>query len=260
MLHDDPVTEDEVFDGVRQLILAGEYRDTRYVQIGPLPEPPRQLANGTIDRASLRRYRKHMPPSKVVERGSPEYAAARDGGLLTPLPPLQVATPRAIAEAEEVIRYPLPRLLRRLYLEAGNGGFGPRTGILGISGAVPAGDWHDLVQLQRAQQADPNPLYPPWLIGIFDWGCAIWSLIDCRDPAGPVWSWDGNNQRLRQYDQTIADWLALWLECRLEMPEGTEPPSVEEARSLRAEWQTAHPGESPLRRVIRPEPTSRIGI
>lgn len=234
MLDDGSVTEDEVFDRVRQLILAGEYQDSRYIQIGPLPEPPRRLVDGTIDHASARRYLDHLPVSKQVTRGSADYGAARDGGLLTPLPPLPTATPEAIIEAENVIGYPLPRLLRRLYLEAGNGGFGPRTGILGVRGGVPVDDWENLVQLHLANQADPDPLWPPWLIGIFDWGCAIWSLIDCRDPAGPMWSWDGNSHKLRHHDQAVGDWLALWLECRLEMPEETAPPSGQQTSRLRA--------------------------
>jgi hypothetical protein len=78
-----PVTEDEVFDGVRQLILTGEYRDTRYIQIGPLlPEPPREVGDPAAHLAAFRRYWKHMPPRAVVDRSSAEYAAARDGGLL----------------------------------------------------------------------------------------------------------------------------------------------------------------------------------
>jgi hypothetical protein len=28
----------------------------------------------------------------------------------------------------------------------------------------------------------------------------------------------GNTHALRQHDQTIGDWLALWLQCRLNMP------------------------------------------
>jgi len=218
------VTEDEVFDLVRQLISAGEYQDTRYIQIGPLPEPPRRRADGTPDRASARRYRAHRPPSWRVERGSADYAAACQGGLLVPLPPLPLATPEAVAEAENVIGYPLPRLLRKLYLEAGNGGFGPRDGILGVRGGIPNGGWNDLAELHQASQADPADPWSPWHVGIFNWGCAIWSLVDCRDPAGPMWSWDGNDHMLREYNQTICDWLALWLECRLDLPEGTGPP------------------------------------
>lgn len=215
------MTEDEVFDGVRQLISAGEYRDTREIQIGPLPEPPRRLPDGTIDSASARRYLYHLPVSKQVWRGSAVYAAARDGGLLTPLPPLPTATPEAIIDAETVIGYPLPRLLRRLYLEAGNGGFGPGAGSWASAAGSPTATGTTWSSLHLATRADPDFLWPPWLIGIFDRGCAIWSLVDCRDPAGPMWSWIGDDQMLRQHDQALADWLALWLECRLHMPDYT---------------------------------------
>jgi hypothetical protein len=65
-LHDG---QDEVFDRVCQLISAGEYRDT---------------------------YGR-------VERGSAEYAVARDGGGLVRLLPLPLASPEAVAEAENVV-------------------------------------------------------------------------------------------------------------------------------------------------------------
>ncbi|MBO0822238.1 MAG: hypothetical protein J2P27_00065 [Actinobacteria bacterium] len=244
------MTEDEVFDGVLQLVAAGEYSDGRYIQIGPMPEPPRSLPDGTPDHASWRWYRKHQPVTEVVVRGSPEYESARDQGLLRPLPPLPVATAEAVDEAEEVIGFPLPRLLRRLYLEVANGGFGPRGGILGVRGGMPVDGVRDLVELHRSNRVSPDPLWPFWLIGICDWGCAIWSLVDCRDPAGPMWSWDGNTHTLRQHDQTICDWLALWLQCRLDMPEGTAPLSAERARRLREEWNAAHP-DQPVRRAAR---------
>lgn len=63
-----------------------------------------------------------------------------------------------------------------------------------------------------------------------------------------MWSWDGNSHRLRQHGQTICDWLGLWVECRLDMPEGTKPPSREESLKRLAEWLATHPGESPFRR------------
>ncbi|MGP3921266.1 SMI1/KNR4 family protein [Nonomuraea sp. 10N515B] len=47
---------------------------------------------------------------------------------------LPAASSEAVAETEEAIGYPLPPLLRRLYLEVGNGGFGPRGGIIGVRG------------------------------------------------------------------------------------------------------------------------------
>jgi hypothetical protein len=76
--------------------------------------PPCRLPDGSPDHASWRWYRNHRPVTERVERCSAEYPAARDQGLLRPLPPLPVASAEAVAEAEDVIGYPLPRLLRRL--------------------------------------------------------------------------------------------------------------------------------------------------
>lgn len=244
------MTEDEVLSRVQQLVKTGEYCDWRYIRIGPLPEPPRTLPDSSPDRASWHRYMRHMPVTKPVERCSHEYPAARDQGLLTPLPPLPVATVEAVTEAEAVIGYQLPRLLRRLYLEVANGGFGPRDGILGVRGGVSNGDVPDLVQAHLDLLAAPDPPWPRWLISIFDWGSAIWSLVDCRDPAGPMWSWDGNTHSLRQHDQSVCDWLGRWLECRLDMPEGTRPRGAAEARRLRAEWNAAHPDQPVGRRRL----------
>lgn len=224
----DCVTEDKVFEGVRRLALAGEYRDYRYQQLGPTPKPPRRLPDGRIDPADLRRYRKERPKTRRFERGTPEYAAARDAGLLKPLPPLVPAPPAAVTEAEEVIGFPLPRLLRRLYLEVGNGGFGPRSGILGVRGGPFGDNLANIVEAHQVYSADPDHPTPPGLIWLFEWGCAIGSLVDCRDPSGRMWAWDPNKGRanvLGPLDQTLADWLGLWLECRLAMPEGTAPPN-----------------------------------
>lgn len=65
----------------------------------------------------------HMTDDELVE------AIRAIPGLLPP------ASPEAVDEVEQVIGHSLPPLLRRLYLEAANGGFGPRTGVLGVAGS-----------------------------------------------------------------------------------------------------------------------------
>lgn len=95
------------------------------------------------------------------------------------------ASPDAVAEAEEAIGYRLPHLLRRLYLEVANGGFGPRGDVRGVPGRPTSGEWADIVDVHRAFNSGPEPNAPAWLVRLLDWGCAIWSLVDCRDPAGP---------------------------------------------------------------------------
>ncbi|KUL23020.1 SMI1/KNR4 family protein [Streptomyces regalis] len=96
------------------------------------------------------------------------------------------ATLAAVTEAEQNIGFPLPPLLRRLYLEVANGGFGPAEGILGVSGGASQGDWNDLAEIYQ-EGPDPSGQIPAGLVPVYDWGCTIWSLVDFRDPAGPMW-------------------------------------------------------------------------
>ena len=57
------------------------------------------------------------------------------------LAPLRPAPPAAVAEAEELAGRSLPSLLRRLYLEVGNGGFGPGYGLLGLRDGIEPAAW-----------------------------------------------------------------------------------------------------------------------
>ncbi|MEU3516730.1 SMI1/KNR4 family protein [Streptomyces sp. NPDC006654] len=125
------------------------------------------------------------------------------------LPP--AASPEAVAEAERVIGYSLPPLLRRLYLEVANGGFGPRGGILGVPGGEWRGDWADITDAYQAFSSAPDNSVPSGLIWLFEWGDAIWSLVDCRDPSGSMWGWDPNDgleDALFSTGQTLSEWLA----------------------------------------------------
>ncbi|MGW0509085.1 SMI1/KNR4 family protein [Streptomyces olivaceoviridis] len=105
---------------------------------------------------------------------------ARAGSLPAPAPPA------AVTEAEQTIGFPLPPLLRRLYLEVANGGFGPDEGILGVRGGASQGDWNDLAEIYQ-EGPDPSGQIPAGLVPVYDWGCTIWSLVDFRDPTGPMW-------------------------------------------------------------------------
>ena len=79
------------------------------------------------------------------------------------------ASAEAVAEAEQVIGYRLPRLLRRLYLEVANGGFGPHDGVLGVSGGRVGRGLADIVDVYTALRSDPEQRDPAWLVWLFDW-------------------------------------------------------------------------------------------
>lgn len=70
---------------------------------------------------------------------------------MDPLPPLAPASAEAVADAERRLGHRLPPLLRRLYREVANGGFGPGYGILGVAGGHP-----DDLGMTAANLLDPQ--------------------------------------------------------------------------------------------------------
>ncbi|MBL7259297.1 SMI1/KNR4 family protein [Paractinoplanes lichenicola] len=127
------------------------------------------------------------------------------------------ATPEAVAAAEALIGHPFPPLLRRLYLEVADGGFGPSCGVNGVGenghGCVGSmlGDYVDW----RDTPADPGD--PPWTPGVVilgDSGYAVWAVLDCRSPEGRLSFLDG--REIFAADLTLSGWLTRWLSGTLD--------------------------------------------
>ncbi|MEV4784714.1 SMI1/KNR4 family protein [Streptomyces tuirus] len=163
-----------------------------------------------------------MTDDEIVERVR-AYATAHE------LPP--PAPSQAVAEVEAVVGYPMPKLLRRLYLEVANGGFGPDGSILSL---VDAGEWYSdeesLLQLVRdwCSESEPEPpLQPLHVPPLVTLGCAIWWHVDFSTPEGRMWGWDPNarceQHRFFVEQFTLAEWLADWLEGNRTFP---QPPPV----------------------------------
>lgn len=156
------------------------------------------------------------------------------GGPRLPAP----ASPAAIVDAEQRTGQPLPRLLGRLYLEVGNGGFGPGYGILGVRGGHTDDLHHTAVDLFPWQWAPPAPpAATAVLLPICYWGCGIYSLVDCADPRAGMWGWDPNGvppddrgKALHDQAMTLAEWLERWLQGRLYQPVSVQDPSSERWR------------------------------
>ncbi|MFJ8627873.1 hypothetical protein ACIRD3_34250 [Kitasatospora sp. NPDC093550] len=103
----------------------------------------------------------------------------------------------AVAEAERVIGFAFPPLLRRLYTEVSNGGFGPLDGVLPVD--VGQRDEH----IAESYEHGPDPTGA--VVPLYDWGCAMWSLIDFRDPDGAMWS--ASDGDCRPLGIGLAQWL-----------------------------------------------------
>jgi hypothetical protein len=122
--------------------------------------------------------------------------------------PLQPADPVEIANDEKRLGFALPPLLKRLYTEIGNGGFGPGYGLIGLTNGVPddlgktAPETYGLIR--GTSRDDPSWKWPEGLLPICHWGCAILSCIDCTDP----------NFRMRIFDPNVhdGDWDACFFD------------------------------------------------
>lgn len=172
---------------------------------------------------------------RLQERNA-DRERATDGGI-HPRSPRQPVTAMALQVAERVIGFKFPDLLRAIYLQVGNGGFGPEYGIVGTRGGVKLDRvtletcYRDLMKLTRK-----NPVWrwPKGLLPLANYGCGMWSCIDCEYQKLPMILWDPNNldgdldgadARLNWgnsfWDQGLS--FRLWLEAWLAEKRQPEP-------------------------------------
>jgi hypothetical protein len=143
-----------------------------------------------------------------------------DAGQLTDMPDAEREDPasdEALDHAELVIGYPLPPLLRRLYAEVANGGFGPFSGVEGVDGGHTdgVGMLTDYVEWRDEEMPEDFPARMPGVVSFCDFGCAMWALLDCRTPGGKIMFLDEGT--LHPLDLSLARWFELWLAGELDM-------------------------------------------
>ena len=236
------MTEDALVEGLRALVDRGEYRDQ-------LDGKPGVELNG----GGAFRHREGQL-YRIYTRGTPEYDEARARGWLQGLPPLARATPAQLAAAEVAVGLPFPRLLRRLYTEVADGGFGPGYGLLALAVGGRADGEAPSVRAQlgaglpndeigagfptREQSIETtglgilaNPVRrwapigdePTTLLAVCHWGCGIYSLVDTATDDGRMWAFDPNpvsdpRDGVFALDHNLAGWLARWIDGALLQP------------------------------------------
>ncbi|MEV6702329.1 SMI1/KNR4 family protein [Streptomyces sp. NPDC051453] len=134
------------------------------------------------------------------------------------------ASPEDVAAIERTVGHPMPGLLKRIYLEVCNGGFGPWEAV----SLTDTGDWFsDCEDINMAYRdfSDPERGLPSGLVPLMDRGCAMWALVDFKTADGQMWDWDPNlcckEDALAPLSQPLAEWLADWL--RGAMSDGSYP-------------------------------------
>ena len=177
------------------------------------------------------------------------YRAAMNRPAERPLPPL--ATPEALDAAEARMGAAIPPLLRRLYGEVANGGFGPGSGLIGIEGGWTDDNGRTIEYLfEMMTEGDPDEPSWDWPVGlvpIVD-SSPVWTCVETAAPGGKVVDFDHEEIDYRGWDAaftevapSLHDWMIAWVESRPahevqreEMAELIATSEVETARQARA--------------------------
>jgi hypothetical protein len=128
--------------------------------------------------------------------------------------PRVALTPDKIERAELELGFMLPSLLRSLYLQVANGGYGPGWGILPID---------EIVEWDHVCRANWDDVFPPrnWpdkLIRFCEWGCNFWSGIDCSSERCAIIRFDPDKDVIQIADHLVpecdllSEWLTAWLD------------------------------------------------
>jgi hypothetical protein len=119
-------------------------------------------------------------------------------------PPLYAAASTTAVEAAEAqVGFNLPALLRRLYTEVGNGGFGPSAGLVGVERGHPDVNGRNISALYADLRAQG---WPEGLLPLCDWGGGAWA---CVDPDTRIVTMDESGPTKTCY--TLASWLEAWV-------------------------------------------------
>ncbi len=154
------------------------------------------------------------------------------------------ATETDVAITEQALGFTLPPLLRQLYTQVANGGFGPGYGLNGVIGGfgniLPASYLStkrqyrlvDIGMYERRQAATqllelPVYVFPDRVLELCHWGCAIYSYLDCttgRIFRGEYYRNASDFNPSYPYDfygfkyeaDSLLEWLELWSKDQLE--------------------------------------------
>ncbi len=191
--------EEDVFQAVADRVAALDYSDWVFVRPGYLDADGGWVPQPADDDVRW-----------LEERGSRNHLAAEAVGAVDPLPPLEPASAEAVEAAERLLGHPLPPLLRRIYLEVANGGFGP--GVLGVEGGCTDDMGRTAVDWLNSEEH--FGLFP-----VAYWGCAVYSYVDCSEPSAMMWGFDPSSEpSLFPEGISLSEWLSRWVHGRLSQP------------------------------------------
>ncbi len=140
---------------------------------------------------------------------------------MPPIRPRPPVTLEALAKAEAKIGFQLPALLRLLYTEIGDGGYGPGRGLEHLDD----NEWSLVARAERTcveAAAEGDAWWPPRLVEFVSWGGHYTSCVDCSGSPYSVWFYDHdrNIDGATQTDyllfqaESLEGFLKEWLDGR----------------------------------------------
>lgn len=159
---------------------------------------------------------------EMIREGRPasgEYSWHRS----TPLPP---AMEEEVAKAEAQLGFALPSFLCRIYLEVGNGGFGPGYGLFPLNTSDPSLDslvtaylgmrsmTQEDIDEHWTDEEEKPVLWPEQVLMLCDWGCNIYSCLDCSSSDLPIFRMDSNVSFVEWSIEapSLQQWLEMWVD------------------------------------------------
>jgi hypothetical protein len=154
---------------------------------------------------------------KLIRDRARNPATRTDQAHVSPTEVAGCVTNEDVASAERQLGFALPRLLQRIYVEVGNGGFGPGYGLMGLPGGFTDDLGNSVVDSVRSFR-EFTPHWPRELLPLCHWGCAIYSASDCSQPDAPVLTVDPSDsdhgapvaEFVRPTTHTLRSWLEAW--------------------------------------------------
>jgi hypothetical protein len=141
---------------------------------------------------------------------------------------IEPCTEEDLARAEAELGFPLPSLLRRIYLEVGDGLFGLSPLYIqdfnGICDIDLVTSYLEMlprprteVHLPEAMHDQVRHFWPEKMLIIVDWGCCIYSCLDCAHPENRILRYDCNisDKSFAVEAPSFAQWLQAYLDGTL---------------------------------------------
>jgi hypothetical protein len=129
----------------------------------------------------------------------------------TPRTLFPVASRRDVLKAEAELGFALPPLITRLFLEVSNGIAGFAYDIMGLQDGCVS-DSGTLVEAYLGFRAGQDYETGPWKLAMLpfcNWGCAIYSCVDCSHAPYPVFTYEDSGVWPEQY--SLPEFFEMWL-------------------------------------------------